>query len=384
MHNITVTFKKTAVSGYFYHASSYESETLSLDRNPVAAKKGNRIKLFYSGGDGTDLQVTINGVEEVAEYESGNLYQIHTDDETWEAIVGVKASEKVRRAARLSKVFAARTAAQNWWNARSERDHCIETEWQTNANYRGGEAALWGTNTDLPEWIGPNAKLGLSARKSGGSQQVAYLYNAKNKKQQYTLRVNNVWLSFCPVYGDMQNFAIVTPDEYDAIADYTGGALPDEDPPPRNNYEIRWACQEFGLDYADEVAWRRDFNDVLGTTFGLATSHGQLNLYVDWKERLDKDVARYNGIIEKYNKQIKALEDADATGSTLTRLKGKRSGFVNQRDEKQRGSQTCNERITRLRESYATTLAKHEGLIARLEQWEDGINPDTAPAEGGS
>ena len=405
MNTLSVEFNKTARSGSFYHADTYEAEGIHLRKAPVAAKRGNRIKLWITDVEQDDIELTINGVEEVAEWVNGDLFQVYTDAETWEQIVGVPGSNpglspamaakqaelqsrldseaaerRAQRAAEIrerdARLRAKRQVQIDKWNARVDRDACIETTWIPNPDYRGGGAAFWGENTDLPEWIGPDAKLGLGPRNPGGGQPIIWLYNAAGKREGYTLRINNVWVFFSPGYGGMQHNGLIIHEDYNKIFDYTGGELPNEPAPPRNAYEVRWECQNFGMDYQDEAAWRREMQEIQGKTFGIATATSQRNLYQEMRSGLLKDAVRLGGLVETYQKRVDALA---SVGESDQRLSNKLSGYKAQHGEKMRGIDTCDQRIKQQQDALDELLPEYERLIARREMWEDGINPDEVP-----
>ena len=410
MHELRVRFNKTARSGYFYHADEYECDALEMRKPPVAAKRGNRIKLWITNADGVDdITLRINDVEEVAEHEKDDLYQIYTDDATWEQIVGVpkgtyatklgpttEMSDEQRaklglppkgyiqqsgpvmlseeEKASRKRHLVARTGAYNRWQSRGDRDHCIETGWETNTSDRGGGPAFWGTNRVLPEWIGEGARLGLSRRQTGGGQQCIFLYNAAERKRAYTLRINNIWVYFAPMYGRGEHYNILVPDDYFAIADYAGGDLPNENPPPRDNYEIGWAAEDFGMNYSDYALWRLEAREIQGLTFGLATCWGQRNHYEESRADCQKAVVRLEPILRKYQQRYDALERAgvDENQDLLRKIRG----LEQQLEGPRRGIETCNERISQMQASYDENLVKYERLIARREFWEEGVHPD--------
>jgi len=378
MHEITTTFKKTAVSGYFYHSSEHDAGDLEFSKPPVAAKSGYRIKLWISTPHvlGTDIPIKINGVEEVAEHERGELFQIHTDIKTWEKIVGINLIQAQRERfaageARRREMWAQR---EREWDARQERDSCIETSWERNDEKRqwGGQAYI--ATAELPAWMG-SAKIYLSEKMGSGGGPNLKLTGAPNPKQWITLRINNVWVSFFPGYKGSPHLAFVIPEDWDTIFNYEGGQLPDEPCPPRTRDEIRIAGKDLGFSSTESYEWVKEANEINGKVWGVALAYGQQCIFENNHCGLTERIAGYEAAINRYKNKILALdEELDATA--IRKMRARQSEIIHKLNEARQAQDDYERKMNAMRSNYTEALARYKYLVARREHWEDGIHPD--------
>jgi len=388
---ITASFEKTARSGYFYHATSAESEELIFRKNPVAAKSGYRVKLWMAKKEyavdepvDDDIPVLINGVEEVAEYEKNDLFQIHTDKETWEQIVGVAAapsrSEQHAIDRQRRKDMWAREEAE--WDARRSQDCCIETLWQRNTarRYAGGTEYI--AADPLPAWMGADTKIYLSEKMGSGQGPSLQIAGLPDPKQWYTLRINNVWVSFLPGFqpGRVPNphHAFVSPDEWELIFNYEGGPLPDELAPPRTRNEIRFEGKDLGFRSEEYYEWVEEAKEIQSKVWGVALAYGQLTLYQRNQEGAEDRVRGYEDALNRYAEKIGVL-DEELDASAIHKIRRRQSEIEHKLAELRQYVDHNNEKIDRYLEHYNEASARYKDLVARREYWEEGVHPDDVP-----
>jgi len=389
MATVSVNFKKTAQSGYFYHADSYESEELTFRKNPVAAKRGYRVKLWITDGRQEDIQLTINGVEEVAEHEKDDLYQIHTEPKVWEQIVGVNLIQSQR------EKFAAGEARrrEKWaqeereWDERRSRDCCVETQWERNtaSQYTAGQDYI--STAELPAWMGTNTKIYLGAKKGSGQGPSLQVGGLPNPKQWYTLRINNVWVSFWPGFqsgrGHNPHYAFVTPDEWELIFNYEGGQLPDELAPPRTRNEIRFEGKDLGFSSTEYYEWVEEAKEIQRKVWEVALTYGQMTLFQDNQQGAADRIQGYEAAMNRYAEKISLLdEDLDATA--IAKLRRRQSEVEGKLEEVRQYVEAYQKKIDHMQNNYNEASARYKELVARRDYWEEGIHPDNAVEEDNS
>jgi len=383
MYELTVKFEKAVKSGYFYHAApGAKSGELSFRKPPVAAKRGYRIKIWVTNPDlyEQDLSVRINGVEEVAEHERGDLFQIHTDKETWEEIVGVEAAPSRSE----QHAIARQNREDRWaqekadWYARRSRDCCVETQWERRIGSRPGGQDYVAT-AQLPEWLG-SAKIYLGEKMGSGQGPGLQIIGAPDPKQSYTLRINNVWIAFWPGYQGSPHHAFVAPEEWDAIFDYEGGQLPDEIAPPRTRNEIRFEGQDLGFSSIEYYEWVDEAKEIQGKVWGVALAYGQLTLFQKNQQGGADRIPRYEAAINRYTEKISVL-DEELDAGTIRQLQGRRSEVEGKLAEVRQYVEDYQKKIDRIQDSYNEVSARYKALVARREYWEDGIHPDKIPLD---